>query len=420
MARMANVLRPLSAILAASVAGGVSIVLGAGTEPALFAGAVGFAGAWFSLRPDSTGTAAPVPVSEPSAEPGLEQIIAAIDDPMLVVERLRVRMANAAALDLLGTHIVGEDVRLAIRHPAAAALLAGSGGAPVELPGLGERERRWELGVHALPDGRLLARLADRSGMHAAERMRVDFVANASHELRTPLATLIGFIETLEDRNAAEDGATRSRFLGIMSREAKRMQRLVEDLMSLSRIEAEKYSLPQTEVDLLPLVDEVRMTLHTGTEAARDRIIVDAARDIPKVAGDRAQLSQLLYNVIGNALKYGRPGTPVTVRLRARDGLVRLAVSDEGDGIAPEHLPRLTERFYRVDPGRSRAMGGTGLGLAIVKHIVERHRGRLEISSEVGHGTKVLILLPQTMSSKSHESVTGDTPNRLSGQLDPA
>jgi two-component system phosphate regulon sensor histidine kinase PhoR len=238
-------------------------------------------------------------------------------------------------------------------------------------------------------------RLRDRTGAYVTERMRVDFVANASHELRTPLATLLGFIETLQDQNAAEDAATRSRFLRIMFDEAKRMQRLVDDLISLSRIEAEKFRAPQTALDLALLVDEVSAAIESGRPDDDRPLLIDADHGVSPVAGDRIQLSQLLHNLIGNALKYGRAGTPVRITLgNAPGGMMRLSVADEGDGIPPEHLPRLTERFYRVDPGRSRAMGGTGLGLAIVKHIVERHRGRLDIESEVGRGTTVSVLLP--------------------------
>ena len=171
--------------------------------------------------------------------------------------------------------------------------------------------------------------------------------------------------------------------------------RLVEDLISLSRIEAEKYRLPDETVDLARLVAEVRKELADTQDGRADDIVLTIAEDVSPVTGDRAQLSQAIHNLIGNAMKYGRAGTPVTVRLwDDMAGMVRLGVSDEGDGIAPEHLPRLTERFYRVDSGRSRAIGGTGLGLAIVKHVVERHRGRLDIASEIGRGTVVTILLP--------------------------
>jgi two-component system phosphate regulon sensor histidine kinase PhoR len=225
--------------------------------------------------------------------------------------------------------------------------------------------------------------------------MRVDFVANASHELRTPLAGILGFIETLNDREAGSDVATRERFLSIMEGEARRMQRLVDDLMSLSRIEAEKFRPPEQVVDLGIMAQEVVDIFHSSGNARARDIALDLDLGVPPIRGDSAQINQLIHNLVSNALKYGRPGTPVTLTIQ-RDGAeaIRLSVTDEGDGIAPEHLPRLTERFYRVEASRSRAMGGTGLGLAIVKHIVERHRGRLQVDSVVGEGTTVNVTLP--------------------------
>ena len=321
-----------------------------------------------------------------------QALLDAIDDPLLLVEQRTVLAANPAALALLGDHVVGEDIRLAIRHPAAADLLAhggtGSAGA-IDVAGLGTRDRYWTLAVRPVGADRRLVILVDRSEGRAAERMRVDFVANASHELRTPLASLIGFIETLEDADQPNDAAVRRRFLGIMRGEAKRMQRLVDDLISLSRIEAERHRAPAEAVSLGALAEEAAGAL------GDPRVQVLASGDLPAVAGDRAQLSQLVHNLVGNALKYGDPARPVRVTIdAARGNMVRLEVADEGEGIAPEHLPRLTERFYRVDPGRSRAGGGTGLGLAIVKHIIERHRGRLDIASATGKGTRVTVLLP--------------------------
>jgi two-component system phosphate regulon sensor histidine kinase PhoR len=192
-----------------------------------------------------------------------------------------------------------------------------------------------------------------------------------------------------------DDVATRERFLSIMEGEARRMQRLVDDLMSLSRIEADKFRTPDQTVDLCALAQETADIFRAGGNVRGQDIALDLDLDCPPIRGDRAQLSQLVHNLVSNAIKYGRPGTPVTVTI-LRDGpdTIRLAVTDEGDGIAPEHLPRLTERFYRADPSRSKAVGGTGLGLAIVKHIVERHRGRLQIESVVGRGTTVGIMLP--------------------------
>jgi two-component system phosphate regulon sensor histidine kinase PhoR len=355
-------------------------------------------------EPPATAASLAEPVHGPPDlldSPEFDRLLEGIAEPMLICERGRVVRANRSALRVLGAHIVGEDVRIAIRHPAAAERLANL--APmaepvtIELVGLGTRDQRWQMQIAPLGGGdhadRRVVHLIDRSGPHAAEKMRVDFVANASHELRTPLAAILGFIETLTDPKAGADQETRDRFLKIMDGEARRMQQLVDDLMSLSRIEAEKYRLPDTAVDMEELVTEVSDIFRQRPRGGDIVVSVDAL--ISPVQGERTQLSQVLHNLIGNSVKYGRPGTPITVSLtRATPHMVRLTVADEGEGIAPDHLPRLTERFYRVDSGRSRAMGGTGLGLAIVKHVVERHRGRLDISSVLGKGTIVTILLP--------------------------
>jgi len=340
---------------------------------------------------DTPPAAAPTPPG-----PRVEDVLGAVDDPLLLVEGRQVVRANAAAIAALGEHVVDDDVRLAIRHPAATDLLTreGHSGGSVELIGLGDADRVWTLTVLPLGETTRLVRLSDHSATRATERMRVDFVANASHELRTPLASLIGFIETLEDANGPDDAPIRARFLGIMAGEARRMQRLVDDLISLSRIEADKHRAPADAVPLGALARETADTLR-GTRGAATRIELGIEDSLPSVSGDRAQLSQLLHNLVGNALKYGDVAKPVRVTVaRSAGGMVRLAVTDEGEGIPSQHLPRLTERFYRVDPGRSRAAGGTGLGLAIVKHIVERHRGRLDIASTPGVGTTVTVLLP--------------------------
>jgi two-component system phosphate regulon sensor histidine kinase PhoR len=355
--------------------------------------------------------------------PDTSELLNVFDDPLLLVRDRRVLIANAAARAMLGAHIEGVDVRLAIRHPAAAERLIDGGDEAAEpetrteLIGLGEAGRRWEMATSLLPDGTRLVRLSDRSQAHAAEQMRVDFVANASHELRTPLATLLGFLETLQEEDAAGDPATRGRFLKVMFDEATRMRNLVDDLMSLSRIEAERYTVPRDPVDLIPLIEEVRLSLRQPLDQRGSSLAVENQAGETVVAGDRAQLAQLLNNLISNALRYGRSGAPIRVRLDdAGAELIRLSVIDQGEGIAAEHLPRLTERFYRIDAGRSRLVGGTGLGLAIVKHIVGRHRGRLDIRSKPGQGTSVRVYLPRAqtpspaaapmppapLSSKSH------------------
>ena len=333
------------------------------------------------------------PIAEPKPAPPdpTSTLIEALAEPLLVLDGYHISHANRAARALLGEHIVGDYVRLALRHPAAAPVLSGDEDGPVTLNGLGGHERLWELSAGTIKPGKRLLRLTDRSAQRAAEQMRVDFVANASHELRTPLASLIGFIETLEEANRPEDADTRLRFLSIMEGEARRMQRLIDDLMSLSRIEADRYFPPRDRIELGPLLREVADEFagrHDG-----GRLVIGAIGHAP-VIGDRGQLHQLVHNIISNAFKYGREGAPVRVSIEAAQDLVRLVVADEGEGIAPEHLPRLTERFYRADPGRSRAIGGTGLGLAIVKHIVERHRGRLDIASTAGVGTAVTVELP--------------------------
>ena len=347
--------------------------------------------------------AEPAEAPDIAAHPDFSSLLEGISDPLLLIERGRILRANSAAQRLLGTHIEGEDARIAIRHPAAAERLANqspmSEPAMVELVGLGTREQRWQMRIAPLGDPaqvRRLVHLADHSGAYAAERMRVDFVANASHELRTPLAGILGFIETLADPDLGRDTETRQRFLKIMEGEARRMQRLIEDLLSLSRIEAEKYRVPDSEVDLSELVTEVVSVFRASHDDRGRDVEMDVTSCLPPVQGDRAQLSQLLHNLIGNSVKYGRPGTPIRVTLdEGPSGMSRISVADHGEGIGPDHLHRLTERFYRVDSGRSRAMGGTGLGLAIVKHIVERHRGRLDISSTLGKGTTVSVLLPR-------------------------
>jgi two-component system phosphate regulon sensor histidine kinase PhoR len=368
-----------------------------------------------ALSPHATEASVP-PQPEPEAPAQTELgIIEALPDPVFITRAGRIEAANGAARRLLGTHIVGEDVRVAIRHPAAADRLSGrheaADSGPIELAGIGGRDNRWQMHVAELADHRLLVHLVDRSEGHAAERMRVDFVANASHELRTPLAAILGYVETLDDDAAVSDPAIRKRFLRIIHDEAWRMQRLVEDLMSLSRIEAEKFRAPEAAVDLAEVVKEVHAVMRDAADARSRDVICDIDESVPPVAGDRAQLSQLLHNLVGNAMKYGRPGTPVTIRTsRGPGSMVRLSVEDQGEGIAPEHLPRLTERFYRVEPSRSRSLGGTGLGLAIVKHIVERHRGRLDIRSMPGEGTIVTALLPAapgSLSSNRNAAVTG-------------
>ncbi len=252
-----------------------------------------------------------------------------------------------------------------------------------------------------LPDGgRLILVLSDRTRERALERMRADFVANASHELRTPLASLIGFIDTLRGP-ARDDPPARDRFLGIMAEQAERMNRLIADLLSLSRVELTEHQPPREPIDPRALTERMLAEMEPRALDRQIRIELSGPEAVPPVLGDADQLMQVLQNLLDNAVKYGKSGGRVRVlvepvqagRWPNRPGVL-LAVSDDGPGIAKSHLPRLTERFYRVDKGRSRSVGGTGLGLAIVKHVVNRHRGQLVIESEEGKGATFLVWLP--------------------------
>ncbi len=325
------------------------------------------------------------------------RLIEGLTEAAIIVRGATVVMSNRAARNLLGVAIENVDVRQVLPHPALIERLVRgrvTGHEEVEAAGFGGARRNWLVRISPLGEGDLLVRLIDRSEARAAEQMRVDFVANASHELRTPLSTLIGYTETLRERTSELDGDTQERFLSIVHDEARRMQRVVEDLISLSRIEAEKFTTPTEAVDLEQLIEVSVESARRMAEERQSELVTSIAPDLPPIAADASQILQVLDNLITNALRYGEPGTPVTVSATLEDEMVHVSVTDRGEGIAPEHVKRLTERFYRVDTSRSRSLGGTGLGLSIVKHIVERHRGRLTIESEVGKGTAVHVLLP--------------------------
>ncbi len=351
----------------------------------------------------------------------LEAILEGLPLPVLEIDReRRVMLANRASERLFGSVAVGRDLVASVRHPvlneAVDGVLAGGEGRAVELTLAGPVERVLAARIEpaTLPEsggrGALVA-LYDMTEVKQADRMRADFVANASHELRTPLASLIGFIETLQGP-ARDDPEARERFLAIMGEQAQRMARLIADLLSLSRIELNEHQTPTGRVDVGAVLrglaaalafraTERRMTIELGAPppVAGVEPYADLAA-LPPVQGDRDELTQLFQNLIDNAIKYGRPGTPVAVACWREPGgganrpALAVAVSDQGEGIAREHLPRLTERFYRVDRARSRDLGGTGLGLAIVKHILNRHRGRLAIDSVPGRGSRFTVFLP--------------------------
>jgi two-component system, OmpR family, phosphate regulon sensor histidine kinase PhoR len=308
--------------------------------------------------------------------------------PALLVDDGRIVHANPAAHLILGTHIDGQDVRLALRQPEVVELVTGINPGHTKISGLSTRGSLWDVTCHHLDDGQRLVTLEDMSVQVSIARAHADFVANASHELRTPLASVLGYVETLKDPKAGDDAETRGRFLDIIKHEAERMQSLVDDLMSLSRIEALKHDVPTDKVDVVALCREV-------AGEVRGRAVVETADEHAMILGDRSQMAQVVRNLVDNAIKYGSPDEPAVIKVEtAATGWVTIEVIDKGDGISPEHLPRLTERFYRVDAGRSRKVGGTGLGLSIVKHIVERHRGRFDIRSRPGEGTTASIMLP--------------------------
>jgi two-component system phosphate regulon sensor histidine kinase PhoR len=340
-----------------------------------------------------------------------QAIVDGLPDPLIGVDRQRrIVRTNRAAVALLGPIAAERDLSTALRHPALLAaidsLLAVTDGnfvgpdqATVDLVLSGAPERDVIAHAQRLPraaaDGSLaLIVLHDTTALRRAERMRADFVANASHELKTPIAGLLGFIETLRGP-ARDDMAARERFLGIMAEQADRMRRLVDDLLMLSRIEQHEHARPDAAVDLGRVLAGVRDLLQLKASSRNVAVELAIAPGLPRAVGDHDELTIVFQNLIDNAIKYARPGSTVHVAARALGGdRVSVSVSDEGDGIPAAHLPRLTERFYRVDTARSRQLGGTGLGLAIVKHVVNRHRGRLDIQSTPGKGSIFTVTLP--------------------------
>ena len=344
-----------------------------------------------------------------------DSILDSLPEPLIMLDaRRRVVRATARARELVGTEdIAGRDLSVLVRNPevleVADRITAQGGSEEVEFSLFAPVARTFGARIARLADAAedgtvAVLALYDMTAVRRAERTRVDFVASASHELRTPLSVLVGGIKTLRG-SGRDDPAAQERFLGIMEAQAERMSRLVQDLLSLSRIEINEHTAPSGAVGLPGLIGQVVDSLEFPASERGARIEIDAAPNLPDVAGERVELAQLFQNLIDNAIKYGREDSPVRIRMRRKAGVgrnaagdeapaVAVSISDRGDGIAAEHLPRLTERFYRVDTARSRELGGTGLGLAIVKHIVNRHRGALEIESELGAGSVFTVSLP--------------------------
>ncbi|PQO24479.1 two-component sensor histidine kinase [Rhodobacteraceae bacterium WD3A24] len=340
----------------------------------------------------------------------LAALIAAIPMPVIVIGRdARIAATNTPAGALFGTPLEGRHHISALRQPALldaieAGLERGEAAEAEYLATVARRETTYRARVAPLAAEGLegvLVSFEDVTPMQEAVQMRRDFIANVSHELRTPLTALMGFIETLQG-SARDDPDARARFLEIMEHEAGRMNRLVRDLLSLSRVESEARMRPTAPVDLAQVVESVVRMMRPAAEAAEVTLRFEQAGGVgTTIPGDADQLEQVVSNLVENAIKYGGQGGEVRVQLEPmprdpvlRGPALRLIVEDEGEGIDPIHIPRLTERFYRVDNHRSRALGGTGLGLAIAKHIVNRHRGRMRIESEKGAGTRISLHFP--------------------------
>ena len=344
------------------------------------------------------------------SESYLPKLLNGLQEAVFVLDRKRhILSANRAAERLFGKSHVGEDFVKVTRNPDCLGAIADvlSQERDSRQASFVDPNSRANLQINVTSLGtdnqdgaRALVCLSDISDMHEAEQMRSDFVANVSHELRSPLTALSGFIETIADLDDDERD-NRKRFLSLMDMEAQRMIRLISDLLSLSKVESRQRQRPQGEANIAAIIDRVRTTLADLAEKEEKTFDISLPNDLPMVPGSEDELTQVFQNLIENAVKYGRRQSKVSIHAEVSPKVAGLPgpalvveISDEGEGIAQHHIPRLTERFYRVDTHRSRNKGGTGLGLAIVKHIINRHRGRFSISSEEGVGSRFFVALP--------------------------
>jgi two-component system phosphate regulon sensor histidine kinase PhoR len=370
-------------------------------------------GVWAGLK---SSRALPETIGRPEDDTKVDTALAsaildALPDPVLLLDnRRQVLAANRAADELLGDRVHGRDVCLTLRHPdAQQAVMAALEGHPLgsgtEIVFDSSIRRIYQLQVMPVPKKasvsvRAVVALHEVTALKHVEDMRADFVANVSHELRSPLSTLTGFIETLQT-TAKDDAQAQERFLAIMDGEASRMTRLIDDLLSLSRIEVNEHIRPTGRVRIEDILTAVVQSVELRASQKGMHLQLSVPENLTEVVGDRDELRQVMQNLIDNALTYGAPDTAVMITMRAlepyaetgRPG-VEVSIQNFGEGISEDHIDRLTERFYRVDKGRSRAMGGTGLGLAIVKHIVNHHRGRLLVASKEGESSTFSVQLP--------------------------
>jgi two-component system phosphate regulon sensor histidine kinase PhoR len=375
-------------------------------------------------RREQDATVAPngIDIGPSALPPRAREMLERLPDPlMLLDESNRVVLANDAMRAFVGTDANNKHVSAVLRTPALLEAIdrAALTGQPqsVEFSLRVPVEQHYQAHVTCTEHvPRLTAVLLHNvTAMVRAQEARSDFIANASHELRTPLAALSGFIDTLRG-HARDDEEARDKFLDIMSGEANRMRRLIDDLLSLTRIEQNEHVPPVDEVNLPSVVSEAAAALQGLASLDKVTLSIELQEDLPSVVGDRDELVQLFQNLIHNAIKYGRPAGNVRVSFsphpeeaavpgrHGAESFVAAAVKDDGEGIPREAIPRLTERFYRVDVRRSRERGGTGLGLAIVKHIVNRHHGRLLIDSQPGEGSTFTVLLPVATAAEPRPS----------------